>query len=275
MTLHQLQNDFIAYLHQPRQPHGDRFADAEGRIKAAVIDDGKLNARERLNIYHHAYRARLLEVMQDVFERTWAYLGDESFEACVIAFIDANPSTEKTLNGFGAQFPEWLRIHFSDDIDIVEVARIDWMMRVAFDGANAKPLVAADLGALSPEDWATVGFLFHPTLAIAPIQYNAASIWEALETNNPPPPATPLAKKTFLIVWRKELRPHYLTIGQHEADAIALIRDGTSFADTCAILDSRYPDTSVAATIGVSLRRWLDEGMLVGFSRQCDARSIG
>jgi Putative DNA-binding domain len=263
MTLLQLQNNFITYLHQTRD---DNFANAEEQITAAVVDDGKLTASERLNIYHHAYRGRLIEVMQDVFERTWAYLGDETFEASAAAFIEANPATEKTLNHFGQQFPDWLISYFPDDIDIAEVAKIDWMMRVAFDSENATPLVGADLAALSPDDWATVGFMFHPALVVVPIEYNAASIWEALEANNPPPSATPLLEKTFLLVWRKELRPHYLTIGQHEADAIALIGEGLSFADTCATLDSRYPNTSVAETIGMALRRWLDEEMLVGFS---------
>jgi hypothetical protein len=267
MTLLQLQNNFITYLHQTRN---DNFVDVEERIKAAIVDGGKLNAGERLNIYHHAYRGRLIEVMQDVFERTWAYLGDETFEASVTAFIEANPAAEKTLNNFGQKFPDWFITYFPDDIDIAEVAKIDWMMRVAFDGANATPLVATDLAALKPDDWATISFLFHPTLVVAPIKYNAASIWEALEASHSPPSATLLAEKTFLLVWRKELRPHFMTIGQHEADAIALISDGLSFADTCARLDGRYPNASVAETLGIALRRWLDEEMLVGLMNKSD-----
>jgi hypothetical protein len=256
MLLSELQNRFIGYLHSDAS-----VGNAE--LHAGIVDDGRIGVERRLHIYHHAYRARLIEVLQDVFERTWAYLGDDGFADCADAFIESHPSAARTLNRFGADFPAWLVERFPNDGEIAEVATIDWQLRCAFDGPDAAPLSHANVTALSVEDWAVVGFEFHPTANVVPISYNAASIWDALEQGQTPPPVTKLDEPTFLLTWRKGLQPHFVSIGRAEADAIALLQDGESFAATCTILDERYPNAEIAQMLGKALRRWVDEEMLI------------
>ncbi len=255
MQLQSLQHDFLAFLH-----------DAPNEFVTRVAIGGRLTSDRRLAIYHHAFRARLLEVMQDVFERTWAYLGDEVFAGDVNGFIADHPPAERTLNRFGAQFPAWLARHYPRDRDIAEVATLDWMLRCAFDGADCPPLQIDALAALDADAWSRAGFEFHPTLAVAPVTHNAAGIWEALEHGNAPPAAAALATPALLLVWRKQFQPHFITIDAVEAEAIAMLRDGLSFATTCASLDVRHPGCEIAQFIGTALRRWMDEEMLVGIT---------
>ena len=232
-------------------------------IAKGVREGGKIEIDARLGIYRHAYHARLTEVLQDVFERTWAYLGNETFEQCAHHYVDQYPPSGRTLQGFGATFPDWLVDRFPDDADIADVARIDWMLRVAFDSANAKPIVIDDLALLTPDDLSVVTFKFHPTVALASLNCNAASIWEALDQGITPPAAACLNEPTWLLVWRKDFRPHFITIGEVEAAAIRKLRNGLCFADTCAALDTDFPDADVATAIGLALRRWVDDGLLV------------
>jgi hypothetical protein len=260
MALRQTQRRFMDYLLAAQT---DAASPSTAPIHAEILDGGRVSVERRLHIYHHAYRARLVEVMQDVFERTWAYLGDNGFEQAAHGFIEQHPSSQKTLNRYGEQFPAYLAQTFEDDPDIAEVATVDWMVRCAFDGADAAPITPAALASLVPEDWAVVGFTFHPTTAVTPIGYNAASIWEALENTLPPPPATRLPQETSLVVWRREFRPHFLTIDATEAAAIAALQTGASFAETCDRLATMYPDADVATMAGVWLRRWLADDMLI------------
>ncbi len=255
VQLQSLQRDFLAFLH-----------DAPNEFVTRVAIGGRLTPDRRLAIYHHAFRARLLEVMQDVFERTWAYLGDDAFAGDVNGFIADHPPAERTLNRFGAQFPAWLARRYPRDRDIAEVATLDWMLRCAFDGADCPPLRIDALAALDADAWSRAGFDFHPTLAVAPVTHNAAGIWEALEHGNSPPAAAALATPAFLLVWRKQFQPHFITIDAIEAEAIAMLRDGLSFATTCASLDARHPGCEIAQLIGSALRRWLDEEMLVAIT---------
>ena len=97
--------------------------DRPNNLAAGIREGGTIDVAARLNIYRHAYRARLTEVMQDIFERTWAYLGDESFEQCAHIYIDLHPPDGRTLQGFGAAFPDWLVERFPEDADIADVAR--------------------------------------------------------------------------------------------------------------------------------------------------------
>jgi hypothetical protein len=256
MQLALLQQQFMAFLRDESQD-----------VSSAIIDSGKITRNRRLEIYHHAYRARLVEVMRDVFERTWAYLGDAQFDACATQFIEKHPPAQRTLNRFGDTFPDWLATQFPDDMEIAEVAIIDWQLRVAFDGANATPLTLADLSAITGDAWATVGFDFHPTLAVTPITHNAASIWEALEHGASPPEPVALTAPTWLVVWRREFRPHFVTVDAIEAAAIAMIQSRVSFAETCSALNeqfSRDTNLDIVAIIGAALRRWIDDEMLVG-----------
>lgn len=247
------QRDFLAFLHN-----------APNEFITRVAEGGRIDPQRRLAIYHHAFRARLLEVMQDVFERTWAYLGDDAFAGSVNGFIADHPPAERTLTRFGAQFPAWLAQRFTSDRDIAEVATLDWMLRCAFDGADVTPLQIDALAALDADAWSRAGFEFHPTLVVAPVTHNAASIWEALEHGATPPAAAALPTPACLLVWRKQFQPHFITIDAIEAEAIAMLRDGLSFATTCATLEAHHPGCEISQFIGGALRRWVDEEMLVG-----------
>ena len=254
-----LQRDMIDFILQSPIP-----APGTHRITAEVVSTPKLAPEQRLYVYHYGYRARLVEVMRDVFERTWAYLGDDGFEVAAHGFIESAPSTGRTLNRFGETFATWLTSEYPNDIEVVEIAMIDWMMRVAFDGLDMAPISLAALAQLKAEDWATVGFDFHPTLALSPITHNAASIWESLERGETPPNAMRLPEETFLLAWRKDVRSHFVTIGSAERIAIEHLRGGASFAETCDRLSGLLPDEEIPAAMGSWLGRWLSEEMLIG-----------
>lgn len=260
--LARLQREMMDFILQSPMP----AAGAHG-LAAQVVPSNGRSAEQRLRVYHHGYRARLVEVMRDVFERTWAYLGDDGFEHAAHGYIESAPSHGRTLNRFGESFPAWLAQSYADDLEIAEIASIDWLVRVAFDGADAAPLAREALATLTPDQWATVGFIFTPSLAMARITYNAASIWEALERGEVPPAAAALAETTFISVWRKEFRPHFATIGEQEREALELLTNGISFADTCEQLSASHPDAGLVPLMGVWLRRWFDEEMVVGLRK--------
>ena len=253
-ALAHLQRKFLDYLH-----------DRSGSLHEAIAPGGRIEAGQRLDIYRHAYRARLIEVLQDVFERTWTYLGDDGFAEAADAYITAHPPGATTLQDFGQSLPSWLRQRFPDDTDIAEVAMIDAMLRTAFEGGNATPLALANFVALTAEDWARIRFEFHPTLRIVPVTHNAAGIWAALESGEPPPAAAELDSPSWLLVWRQELRPHFITVGEIEAEALRQLGRGESFAAVCAEVDARFPETNATREMGVALRRWIGDGLIVGW----------
>lgn len=255
MKLQQLQQNFIALLHNEANTIGTE-----------VVAGGRIDVATRLHIYHHGYRARLLEVLQDVFEHSWGYLGDDAFNEQASGFIESQSSTYRTLNRYGDGFPKYLASQFPKDAEIAEIAQLDWMMRCAFDGANATPLTVNDLARIAPAQWAHLGFKFHPTLTLHTFSYNAASIWDALDHNQAPSPAQALAEIATIVVWRRDVRPHFMTVDALQAKAISLLQGGASFAASCEQLQVTFPKMDVVPALGVAMRSWLDNEMLVAIT---------
>ncbi len=235
-------------------------------IAQEVASGGRINVDHRLHIYHNAYRVRLQENLQDAFEKTWAYLGDETFAAATLAFLEENPPRHRNLRWHGADFPQWLANRFPEDLDIAELATIDWQLRHAFDGANADPLAPAKLAGLTAEQWETVGFRFAPTLFLAPLRYNTVNIWHALDQEQSPPVAERLPEPTWLLIWRKGWQPHFRTIHAIEQAALSQLHAGASFAQVCAALNEHYSDQLTTQVVGASLRTWLQDELIVGLT---------
>lgn len=242
----------------------DHLLNQPSAIAQDVVDGGRISVDHRLHIYHNAYRVRLLENLQDAFEKTWAYLGDETFESSARAFIEANPPRHRNLRWHGAEFPQWLAGRFPQDLDIAELALIDWQLRHAFDGPNATPLQAAELAGLSAEDWANVGFRFAPTLFITPLHYNSVSIWHALDQEYTPPFAERLPESAWLLIWRKGWQPHFRTLDAVEHAALLQLQVGASFAEVCAALGEQFSDQEAASVAAEGLRTWLQDELIVG-----------
>src|SRR5262245_53050770 len=66
-----------------------------------------LTAAERLQIYNHAYFARLLDCLREEYSVLAAALGNEIFDAFAVAYLEAHPSQSYTLGQLGTQFPEF------------------------------------------------------------------------------------------------------------------------------------------------------------------------
>ncbi|MDO9004338.1 MAG: DNA-binding domain-containing protein [Aquabacterium sp.] len=231
------------------------------------------SAAQRLGIYHHAYRARLQETLRDSFGHTVLYLGDEWFDALSAEFIETHPSESANLRWYGGAYPDWLAQRLSDagsalgdHPEVAEIARLDWTMRAAFDGLDAPVLALADVAALAPEDWATVVFKPHPTLALINLRCNTLSLWHALDQDLDVPPVEALPSPIDVVVWRFEERPHFRSVLPSEAAALRALMQGQSFAETCACLAELLPaHENAAAVAGGHLRRWIDEGLLAGW----------
>lgn len=232
-------------------------------IEAEVLAGGLIDTPRRLRIYHHAYRARLLEALRDAYEKTWSYLGDERFDACAGAYIESHPPIARSLRWYGADWPAWLDAQYPADGDIGELAALDWQLRRAFDGPDAAPLPLSSLQQLTPADWESVGFELAPTLQLLPLRFNSLALWHAIDREQMPPPAQPLSRPAQMAVWRKGWQPHFRSLDDIEHAALDALQRGSSFAATCLGLERDFPGHDIAAASAGHLRQWFDDELVV------------
>lgn len=230
--------------------------------EALIVDDNRVGAAKRLDIYRNNYRSSLKEVLADHFERLHAYLGDEQFDNIVEAYVSAHPSAVRNLRFYGAEFPAFLARHYPDDGELAELADLDWAMRHAFDAADAKPLDAVQVGALG-DAWVERRLTLHPSARLLTSDHNVAALWSALDSDEEPPEPERLVQPARLLVWRHDLRSNFRSLPDVEAEALALLATGCSFAGLSGHAIERLGEAAAVEMLAAWLARWLADGVLV------------
>lgn len=215
----------------------------------------------RLGVYHHAYRARLADVLREAFDKTWSWLGDDAFGELVTAYVESRPSSSFTLDDYGAGFPDFLSTNLAGEIEAIELAWLERAMRKAFDGADADPLDPALLAALATDAWDRARFIFHPTLIVRAVRTHVGAIWAGIEDGEaftPPPVEAGAAVR----VWRKALQPHFRMIDTAEAGGLNSLMTSGTFARLCTDLAARGTEDPVEQAAAM-LSVWLQDELIV------------
>ncbi len=252
MTLAQLQQAMADHILTGHHP------DALGLVRP----HGALTSAQRLHIYHQAYRWRLLEVLQDHYAQTHAYLGDELFDAEALAYIEAHPPEADNLRHYGAHWADWLAHRYPQDLDMADLARLEWALREAFDAADAPVLTWPDLATLTPEAWQTLRLDLAPGTQVLRLSHNVVPLWQSLSSQTTPEPVAPLAHE--VLVWRQGWQPHFRTMTPAEAQAVRLLQAGPPFDAACtqALALSSPGSGDHAHTALQWLQGWMAEQLL-------------
>jgi len=251
-----LQARLASYLLQP-DPDGDTalqdVRDPSGGPPGPA-------ALRRLSVYHSAYRARLLDTLRDSFGHTARLLGDARFNALALAHIEATPSARDNLRWYGEGWPDALAATVGEDV--AELARLDLALRAAFDGPDDAVLTLADLQRLPLEAWEKARLRPHATVQCLRLRHNTLARWHAIDLDETPPDSQPLDADGWLLVWRRDERPHFRSLGAVEAWAVQRLCEGVHWEALCEGLAQAWPDEDALAWAAHCLRRWTEEGVL-------------
>lgn len=213
----------------------------------------------RPHIYHHAYRARLTEVLDDTFAKTYLYMGSDTFDEHASAYAVAHPPHTRSLNRYGEGIVTYLETLYPDNPELHELAQLDWDLRTRFDGRNHPALSAAD--AQQNPAWITHPAPLHPSAVLRPITTNVVALWNAIHTDQDVPEAIALPEPSTLIIWRKGHQPHFRSTTAQEALFVQHLHQGLSVEQACIALvqAQAMPDP---ATLSQWLGQLLDDELI-------------
>lgn len=214
----------------------------------------------RLPIYHHAYRARLAEVLADTYAKTCLYMGSDTFEAHARDYAVAHPPRTRSLNRYGEGLVGTLRAAYPDNPELHELAQLDWDLRTRFDSADVPTLETA--AAQASDTWTTRPGVLHPSALLRAIMTNVVGVWNAIHTDDDVPEAVALPAPATLLVWRKGHQPHFRTLDAAEAAWVQALYAGASVHDACAALLGSGLWQGDPTVLGGWLVQLLDDGLV-------------
>ncbi|MEY4564022.1 MAG: hypothetical protein RLZZ618_3299 [Pseudomonadota bacterium] len=256
------------------------LADQQQQLRAAILQGhgeaphGLLTTSAGrpalLHIYQHAYASRLKAALRDNCGVLPRLMGDEAFDALAEAYLQAHPSRHRSIRWFGDQLPAFMEAHeeLVPHGAMTDMARMEWALRAAFDGAALPPLQATQLAALRPADWDTLVLRFQPTVQWLPLSWAIEPAWRALQVDEAaeePALDEPEPLDHLLLVWRPALDTRWRAIGHRDGiDAALLVAamQGRPFGHLCALAAERLGEAGGPAAAVGALQQWLADGML-------------
>ena len=239
--------------------------EAVRNIETVVLPSRSQSSIERLGIYAHMYRARLVEVMTAEYPTTRRILGDDAFERACRRYIERHPSTERTLQRLSAGFPAFLTRHLPTgrrSALAVDVARIERAMEDVFDAPLGVPSTHAQLAAIAPDDWDQLRVQPSPAVRLLGLRTPANDYMNA--TRGGRSARMPRPRPSRVVVYRHRYQVHRRTLDAPQFALLSALHDDEPLAAAVrlALRHCRGGPAQLAARLGGWFREWTAAGML-------------
>jgi hypothetical protein len=234
--------------------HGARAIAPEAAT--LVAGDGRASAEERVHVYAHMYRARLVEALEAQYPRVARRLGCEGFAALVADYTDAHPSRHPSLRFLGQHLAAWLE-EGTDGLGLAELARLEWARADVFDERDEPLLDLEAVRAWPPEALGSLPLRVAPASRLLELDAGALALWDDPEGE------LAACGRTAVLVWRKEVTVYHRSVEPAERDALARAADGTTFGALCEALAAALPAEEAIQRAFAWLSTWLADGLLV------------
>lgn len=218
----------------------------------------------RIGVYHHAYRARLVEALRSNLPVLHRVLGDDDFTTLALAYLADEPSRRPSIRWFGDGLQSWLASHPEalPHPALADLAAMEWALGCSFDAADAAPLSFDALAAMPADQWPDARFAAHPSVHLLSLHWAIEPIWQALTHDEEAATDEPQALDHRLLVWRRGLETRWRSLQADEADALAACLSGEAFAALCERA-ALHQEANAPAWVAGALRRWVDDGLLL------------
>lgn len=250
------------------------LADLQRQFAALVSDEAPSPAEPllrplrasapRLDVYRHAYRARLVEALRSNYPVLHRALGDDAFAALAMDYLAEHPSRRPSIRWFGDALVGHVRTHPGSlpHPALADLAAMEWALGCSFDASDVAALTFDQLAALPPAHWPDARFEPHPSVAWLDLQWAVEPIWQALTHDADAATDEPEALDHGLLVWRQGLETRWRSVPADEAMVLVACLGGDTFATLCA-LAAESRGEHAAPWVAAALRRWVDDGLLV------------
>ncbi|MEQ8558189.1 MAG: DNA-binding domain-containing protein [Henriciella sp.] len=216
---------------------------------------------QRALVYRNSGMMACVEALRSNYRCVAGVMGDQFFASEARGFVSESPPMRRTLVGYGADFPEYLRRSpaCSDLPWLADLACLDQGWLRAHLAADAEPVAAEDLQKLPEETLLETYFGLHPSLQIVHTSWALSDLWQALYQGHVPQQAVQIAEtESVFTFWRQQ---HEVQMAEHSGGLHAMltaIGSGQSLEQACSRALEHSPGADISLLVGVMLSSgWL------------------
>lgn len=235
------QSRFHTALLDPDQPVPSGLSDGQGQP-----------AGSRFAVYRNNVASSLTEALEISFPVIAKLIGAENFKAISGVFLRQHPPKVPMLSHYGDDMPAFLagfkpleHIKY-----LADTARLEQALRVSYHAADAAPIDAQALQALTPEDMATARFTFAPSALLVRSPWPIHGIWTFnMQDGAPKPPATAQS----VLVLRPEFDPDLHLLSESAAICMQALMAGETLSNANDAALNDDPEFDLATLLGLLL----------------------
>jgi len=210
-------------------------------VNEKILPNRALTSVQRLEIYHHAYYARLFECLREYFPALTHAIGDDLFDEFAFGYLQKYPPQSYTLNRLADCFVQFLQETKPGDTTfegagwadfLIDLARLEWTIEEVFDGEgneNGATLSAESLKAIPLHQWPTSRLILNPSLRLLAFRFPVNDYYTTFRHGGAA--EFPAARETWVAIHRREfiVRRNELTLAQYQL--LQAIRDGAPLGE--------------------------------------------
>lgn len=171
-----------------------------------IVGTKDFSAKERFNIYHYAYFARISESLAEDFPKVFALLGAKKFEKLIREYLIKYPSKYASLSEVGKNLPRFIKNKYKNNLELYETALLEWnILEVDYSPVEAL------------YDWS--GFQNLSANALENTRFILSESVRLLKLKN-----------SYKILYRKEMVTVEEELTKNEFKLLEAIKKGTPFA---------------------------------------------
>ena len=202
-----------------------------GHIENQILPSQQQSAAERLAVYQHAYLARLLDVLRELFPCTRFAVGTELFDQFAAGYLRRYPPHSYTLGRLSDHWAAYLDETRPPDAEwggfVVELSRLEHAIDRIFDGPGPEGLPPFNLPAASDGN---LRLSLVPGLELHAFAFPASDFFTAWKAGSEP--AWPASRPQFIALFRRDYVVRRHTLNREQFDLLAAIASGRSLSDS-------------------------------------------
>lgn len=237
-----------------------------------------LSAVQRMEIYSHAYYARLLDCLREEFPALRYSLGEELFDEFAVGYLQDYPSASYTLFELGSRFPRYLRetrppraestVGSSQSADwadfLIDLAEWELVFNQVFDGPGLESKSAFQVNQLlqlTPVQLVETRLFVSPALRLLRFKFPVSHYFSAFRRQEMP--ELPEPEQSLIAISRRRFKVKTLELTPAAYEILYALIQGQTIGDAIAAA-APYTDLH-AASFGDELRTWFHRWAELGF----------